>query len=505
MYEAYKPFRNYLRQFPLVPSLQWIWCLSQHLEHDALLPAELWPPATPFGQPKGLKGTIFPWDLDILSREIVLNSPLDGVRSLGRHRDLTVALKHIRRLDNVASGAFFDAGGDVTRELHRISHRQFPWQRPPDRLSLTRYMRVFSHPDVAPFVEVNTGLTVKQLYQIAFGICGQLLRQPGLLSDQDYGELGISGSSSEIFFNRYAISVAKLREMTRAQQRYDGRWLYAWNPLHATPLVKIDPSRPQRMVCPIPMLLMRRVSEGLFYDLVAAPGFGEAFGRSFQSYIGEVLNRAFGAPPFTVRGEAEYRVGKNRKDGVDWIVEDADAVMFIECKTSRLRLDAKISSDTAALEAALDGLAAAVVQNYKNICDAEAGKTDWRYRGKPGFPIIVTLEDWWIFGRVAFDLLRDGVRRQLKCAGLDPRLVEAKPYTVASAGDLELAVHAIAEVGVLGFLRKKTEGDELEWALSPFSTHHYPDALARARETQPHQEWWSELAAPAAAARVDPR
>jgi len=39
----------------------------------------------------------------------------------------------------------------------------------------------------------------------------------------------------------------------------------------------------------------------------------------------------------TVLPEAEYHVGNNRKDTIDWIIQQGEeAALFIECKTMRL-------------------------------------------------------------------------------------------------------------------------------------------------------------------------
>ena len=124
-YEEYKPFRNYMRRFDLVPGLVDVWCYSLHVMEGQPLPADYAVGALPF---KPLKEHFYPWDLDILARELVLNAGKRGDRSLRTWDHLAVAVNHIRRLDEAA---YMDSGtepSDVIFELHRIAHRQFPWQ-----------------------------------------------------------------------------------------------------------------------------------------------------------------------------------------------------------------------------------------------------------------------------------------------------------------------------------------------------------------------------------------
>ncbi len=491
MYEAYKPFRNYMRRFALTPALVHIWRLSQHLEHDAPLAREMGPPPARWGESQKLAGHLFAWDLDILVREIILHGQPAGA-VLERWNDLAVAINHLRRLDNVAARAFFAEGGDVMREVHRIAHRQFPWQMPPNRNSLLRYMRIFGREDIEPIVLQQTGLTVLELNRLTFAASGHFLRQPGLSTDQSYAAIGVDAETSRRYFDRLCSDVPTLRAAVQKEQRYDGAWLYAWNPLRARPLIRFDPAHPDRVLCPIPSLLMRRVSEGLYYDLIEVPAFANAFGASFQTYVGEILSLSCPSPRFELLAEREYRVGKNRKDGVDWILQDADATLFIECKTSRLRIDAKVSSDTDALEDALDRLAQAVAQHYKNIADALAGLTHWAPSGRTPYPLVVTLEDWWVFNPTIYGLLDSGVRHHLAQAGLDPDLPDKMPYTIASAAELEIASGIMARVGVERFMREKTTNEHRQWAVSPFASSVF-EGLGAVGPHEFFEAEWSSL------------
>jgi hypothetical protein len=78
-YDEYKPFRNYMRRFELIQGLVDVWCYSQHV-----LNARPLPPDYAVGKPFGvtLNRNLWPWDLDILAREIVLNAGPRGDRSL---------------------------------------------------------------------------------------------------------------------------------------------------------------------------------------------------------------------------------------------------------------------------------------------------------------------------------------------------------------------------------------------------------------------------------------
>src|SRR5579862_6852415 len=99
-FENYKPFRNYMRRFSLVESLVDVWRYSLNVLDNIPLPPDYAVGKPPF-------------------------EPIN--RNLRRWNDLAGAVNHIRRLDDEAYAAFGDQR-DVLLEIHRIVHRQFPWQ-----------------------------------------------------------------------------------------------------------------------------------------------------------------------------------------------------------------------------------------------------------------------------------------------------------------------------------------------------------------------------------------
>jgi len=98
------------------------------------------------------------------------------------------------------------------------------------------------------------------------------------------------------------------------------RWLYTWNPLEGTPLVSIDKQYPDRVICPVPRFLARRVTNGVFYDLVE-PRVSRTLRGSFQAYIGEVIRKSCPAPRFT-SFRIRFTGRKDQKHGADWILSD---------------------------------------------------------------------------------------------------------------------------------------------------------------------------------------
>jgi hypothetical protein len=492
MYDLYKPFRNYLRQFPLVQSLDLIWAYSEHVANNRTLPARM-QFRNAFGRPWLGRFCVYPWELDLLAREIILNGNIDGKRSLDTWAELSTVINKLRSIDDEMAKR--DGSPEkALRDLHRTAHQQFPWQRPPSISSMMRAYKLFGTDMMRPILEEITDIDLDSFFKLGLATAGHFLKQPGLNTNQDYTVIGVEKETSEKFFDRLTVDLKELREQIIAAQRYDDGWLYTINPLRNRPLVRFDSSHPERVLCPIQTFLMRRFSEGLFYDTVVHPNFPNAVGKSFEAYIGDVLHELLGEK-FSVHGEREYWVGKNRKDGVDWIVSDETSHIFIECKTKRLRHEAKFISDGVGLAMALDTMAGYIVQNYLNIMDALAGRTHWERDEKPIYSIIVTLEDWWIFSPPIIKIIDASIHTKMAKAGVPLKMLEEVPYIIASADEFEAAFQIMSGTGIAAYLGLKCTEEHRQQALSGFSTERFSEQL-KATHRRLFEKDWRKIAIP---------
>jgi hypothetical protein len=478
IYEDYKPFRNWLRRLDRLQGLIDIWCYSQHVMEGRPLPADyaIGLPVLRFGP---LKEHVRPWDLDVLAREIVLNAGSGGGHGLKNWADLATALDHIHRLEGIAFERGDEGPPDVLYELHRIAHRQFPWQIAVAVNPMMRVFKVFGQVGVEAIVVRELGMTALQFLQLGMALRGNFQRRWGISTNKDYAVLGISRESSGAFLRRITCTLDELKEDMAARQSYGSNWLYAWNPLEAWPLVSFDRSHPDRVLCPIPYHLARRASIGIFYDLVKAADFDNPFGNSFQAYVGEIIGATCEPPRFSLLAEEPYRVGSRKMHGVDWVLSDATGHLFIESKTKRLTVVAKTLGDPAALDKDLSIMATAIVQHYRNIRDALDGKTRWVPDGRPVYPIILTLEDWFMFSPRVHEVLTGHVRRLLSEAAIPEHVLEDMPYTIGSAHEFEATSQIIAEVGIASVFSAKTAPEERGWSLLPFVANHFREEMGR--------------------------
>lgn len=451
-----------MRQFNLVDSLVDIWRYALHIDHSVELPSNY-----EFGQycVKSKNDTLYPWEIDILAREVVLNSGKGrSNHSLKQWPDMRRAINHIRRLDNDAF-TVCEGEPDVLLELHRIAHRQFPLQINIGVNPMMRAFKIFGETAIQDIVKREFGMTSQQFMMLGVAIGGHFLREPVLSVEHDYSVLGITPEARDAFFQRITTTITDLIEDTAKQQSYDNDWSYTWNPLEAKPLVRFNSEHPNLVLCPIPRYLISRTSTGLFYDLVRISDFDNPFGRSFQAYIGEIIAATCASANFRTLPEQSYYVGHNKKHGVDWILTDDTGHLFIEAKTKRLTLNAKNLSDTEALEKDLAVMANAIVQHYQNIRDALNGKTKWVPNDIPIYPLVLTLEDWFIFTPRVDEILQTQLRQRLAEQSIPEKILEEMPYIIASVHEFEIVSQVIAQVGICPVMSYNLAQGQKNWSL----------------------------------------
>lgn len=486
-----------MRRFDLTGALVDVWRYSLHVMEGQRLPPDYAMGRNPLTDPE-VKNILFPWDLDTLARECVLHGGTVGDRTLRKWRDLAKAINHLRWLDGVA---FTDGGGespDALLEVHRIAHRQFPWQTRKGVNPMMRALKVFGESTVEKTVLQELGMTTRQFMQLGTALCGHFYKQWGMSTNQDYTVLGISRDVSSAFLDRISCPIDQLRKETARRQSYDRDWLYTWNPLEAWPLIRFDAAHPDRVLCPVPRHLSHRASLGVFYDLVRSAGFDNPYGNSFQAYVGEVVAKTCPPTRFILLSEEPYHVRGQKMHGADWVLSDNTGHLFIECKTKRLTLDARTRSDATALQKDLAVMAAAIVQHYRNILRALEGKTPWKPDGLPVFALILTLEDWFMFSPLVQDMLTEEVKRLLTEQGIAANLAEQIPFTIASAHELEIACQILTQTGIALPMTKKAAPESRMWSLLPFMNKHFRQEMERVNWMLFEDEWRGLTPVPAA-------
>ncbi|MCL5795652.1 MAG: hypothetical protein M1338_04855 [Patescibacteria group bacterium] len=303
---------------------------------------------------------------------------------------------------------------------------------------------------------------MQQWYIIGTAILGALLNNPKLDVDPKISIYGLSKKEFDTFMSLTSSNLDNLTEIIKKDVGFDDQFVYSFNPLEYYPLVKIS----KYYYCPLTTFLVWRVTSGIYFDLVNDKNFGHPFGLAFQDYLEEISRVVMDNKNVEVIPEEKYKTDKGEKDSVDLILFQKEAALFIEAKTKRLSVKSKsefISDET--LDKDLDILAMDIAQTYSTINDYLKGSYLHLSYSKDIkiYPLIVTLEDWFLFGEDAKNLRAKVIKKLLE-KGIPENYLKEMPYSVCSSLYFEYLIqiinnHSISQIMDLWFTPDKIDNN----------------------------------------------
>lgn len=229
---------------------------------------------------------------------------------------------------------------------------------------------------------------------------------------------------------------------------------YTYNPLRAKPILIYQ----NNIFCPIQLMLFWQIPNLIYYSILNETGFENAFGESFENYVGEVLNKCCSNPSLKIIPEEKY--GKEEKRTTDWILFDEKAILFIECKTKRMTMISKGELDInikKGLVSDIQKMAQFITQLYKTYLDYVDNKYPTiKYDSSKKFiPLVLTLENWFInLNPTIMKILHKYVIAEFEKSALNQNLLNEFPYHIRSSDDFEKDIQIINEIGVFEYFDK---------------------------------------------------
>ncbi len=481
VFELYKPFRNKVAQLSYSESFYVIWAYSQYMQIKKFeMPNDI-DVKKDFFELQVPQQWIAEWELEILAKEVILNGSVASQKgqTIRSWETLSRVVNRLKDLENDIYGQY-GSSANVLIEMVRIAHRQFIWQsNPPNSITLTRYFKIFNQKIINEVCLDRLGLTVQDIYLCGTAIMGVFLSRSAINTPVKSNIDNIAETKIKQFLSFTCRTISELKAVLKSEQRYDDRFPYAYNSLRAYPLIHMTYRGRDAVVCPLPTLLFWRFTGGLYYELLEDKRLAQAFGDSFQEYVGQVIEKACPRQDIGLLAEQQYGSKKARKDSVDWIVSEESFVLFLECKAKRLSWNAKESlDDLASLEADIDSMASAVVQVYKTINDY----LDGQYRHFPFvpdrklYPVVVTLENWRMFGPDLPGRLHNAIVRKLGSVKISEDVLVEMPYAIWPIEQLEVAMQIIYAVGVQDFMDGKINDAEMnQWEWETYMRNRFPE------------------------------
>ena len=287
---------------------------------------------------------ISPWGIALIARESILWG--------NEHRDSPVDAEALRRLFNAVNNIHEPLDqDDLLSMLIRVVYEQFPYQESIyEEVSRTHELLV--EPLGRVETEVLSPTTWSELLDapLVDMVGATFVLQVG--ANMNAGWFDPAWLDQANFVDVLARwprehILARLEQLSTSIQDFKkayaaapkpaaGQEQYAFNPLSATPFVRMGDGR---LLAPQPRLIFRTISPGgLYYPGIKR--YGEAFARDLgaltQHYVGRQLRCIESADV-----QPEIRYGKPERRSIDWFLVLPTMVVMFEVKSARFGLLAR--------------------------------------------------------------------------------------------------------------------------------------------------------------------
>ncbi|MEA3065503.1 MAG: hypothetical protein QOJ27_1955 [Sphingomonadales bacterium] len=292
------------------------------------------------------QNAIYPWELETLANEL-LTTPKDShyrvfnCRSWNEIRRLIMLL---RALENAEYGA---RSGELSIfvEMGRIGARQFPWQRGYFGIpQLYRNAFVYGQGQCAAYLRESIGLTGSDMTLVGYCLLAVFYPEPAIRPASNLGlihDWGISQDTLRRTLGRIARPLVDLRREAQALRDVDTVTAYKPSILRQYPCFLVG-HRDRTLVAPLPDLIMDRITNGLFYDVIGGGGLiRDEIGRRFEAYSFALLAEMLVGTRFVPEVTYRTRLGPIATPDILMLENDGVVELAIECKASRMSVTAR--------------------------------------------------------------------------------------------------------------------------------------------------------------------
>lgn len=360
---------------------------------------------------------------------------------------------------------------NIIDELHRIGHRQFPWQRTWVRSGeLYKYLYIYCQGICADYFKERHGFDIIDYVSAAFILFTQhasrmwmpLLNTSEKLpvsQDAIHKTIKLLSSSTWAAHQEADTLVSKFEAEASAPVPI----AYQPSYLRLKPIISYDRANTALYTSPLPDLIMLRVTAGLFYDL--APGRNPVIkdaNTRFEEYSRKII-KAF-IPEFEPLPSEKYGTKKLPFETPDILLTLAGKIVSVmECKATKLTYSAQYGENPR--EDARDGydqLIKAIFQLWRYFAHVRQGllKHDL---AEDVTGVILTLDPWTQTG----GKLRDKLVSEAKVYSVskDSSIVEADMRTPVFCPIQELDdILSVSNADqILATFQQMTEIDSFSW------------------------------------------
>jgi len=350
----------------------------------------------------GARYVLYPWQLETLVNEALIAPlrPDRKGRSLVTQKFSAIyrLVKLIQRIEE-ADGRKFLESHDVLYEMHRLTQRQFEWQRGFGNMPrFYRTMQLFGQGAAADYFAEQAGLSVADFIEAGFFLFVGLATSPTRIWPNHAPPEGMRAELRTLALNRMSLTPQEAMKEARNLRANGDHIGYMPSVLRRHPIVRFGSSGDESMA-PVPPLILQRISSGLYFDIVnGGGGIWAEVGKRFEAYCLRYLGAMLDG--YSVSPEKRYGPRGRSFDTPDILVSDQSGVrLAVECKAKRMPVNARLSGDPVGdASAAYEEIAKGVFQVWRFFSHARRGLLEQPVAGDC-LGMVVTADPWLVMGQ----------------------------------------------------------------------------------------------------------
>lgn len=405
-------------------------CTDVHFPPEAISPE------------KTSKWRIYGWRLETLINELLATDKKAAARSRGgkvfnchQFHSLAYVADLLREIEDAEDGISL-ASGDVLQHIPRIGHRQFEWQSGIATLvDMYRSTRLFAGPKANACFVARHGMSLTDFMKCGFAVYALAQHSPVIQHDVE-GMVGARMIGLEEYASALkllTVPIQQARKMAKANRIASRGTGYGRSVVRDFPCVALESGA---TIVPLRDLVFWRITSGLYYDGIAedAGDIRNEFGERFESYCADLFARSW--PELSIERESEYQVGKRPFRTPDLrFVESGRIRMVGECKSKRMRLEAKFSSSADEVTEFLAELVKAAVQVWTYFRNVRTGQHVEDRLADDACAVVLSLDPWLQLSHGRYERILLEAAKYAEEKGI--REVDRKPIAFLHIDDCE--------------------------------------------------------------------
>lgn len=420
------------------------------------------------------KYAVHPWKCETLLNE-VLTVPKQRIipgkpyktLNCGTFSSVALVLNTLTSLENAEDGLTLKRVS-VLKELHRLSQRQFEWQRGLITLAgLYRSGFIYGGPKAKASFETTNQFSLNEFSLACFAIRAALQDKPAIVRDFDLSAIGISEEKRRAILNKISISNLEAKYKSKILRNTNEHTGYKKSLFRVYPCVSFGQNG-ERVHGPLPDLIILRSTTGLFYDVINGGGdVRNEISSRFEQYCVELLQCMLSTT--RVRPSFKYQFTRRQQIESPDILVSANQnpiSLIVECKARRLSYEARFSEDPVSeARDAYNEMSKGLFQIWRFVAHQRLGLTPNEPISADVRGIVLTLDTWLSAASVMQDEVFELAKRR---ASEDNNITEEDhiPVIFCPIGELEETLSVSTDSSFFETVFAATDVKFRGWSLS---------------------------------------